>query len=613
MKYMKGKDYIKDVLFIISLIAKIVLFYLATNISKNSMIVGLVTFAVVISAYYSYLYHNKINSWKRFFGIYSAISILMFLDAMYYNYFNQLISINQMFQADKLLSIVKSIRHASLSLNILLIADLPIVYKYIQKKHKEIRIDKNSLKKMKIYRKCVSTALALAILVIVINPFNADAVKSINRNEVITYHLQDIYSNVFGDTDFSVFSEEQARSIFEENKEISQEKHLNGIGKNKNLVVIQVESMQNFPINRSYNGQELTPNLNRLLKEDSIYFDNYFQSIGKGNTSDAEFATLNSLYPNLMGSCYEKYAENTFYGLPWIMKEYGYKTISFHGYKGKYWNREQAHNSMGFDDFISKEDFNVTTDIGFGMADEEMFEQAAEKMADIENPFFSFLITLSCHHPYEIPDEFSQFRIKEEDKETVFGNYMRAVNYSDKSLGIFIEKLKEKGIYENSVIAIYGDHHGLNRSIKENHEKMTSFLGREYGYQDMMNIPLIIHIPGYGNSEIKSITGGQIDFLPTIANIMGIEINNPFIAGRDLINSEEGFSAFVTYLFRGSYITDSVIFRFSEDMIYEESEAFNRSDNSSVDISKCRDNYEKAKKLIDASKYVLENDLIKRH
>ncbi len=609
----EGKDFLKDALFFISLIAKIALFYLTTYISENSIMVGLVTFAVVITAYYSYLYHYKTSSWKRFFGIYLALSVLMFLDAMYYNYFNQLISINQMFQADKLLSIVKSIRHASLSLNIFLLADLPFVYKYVKHKSKKIDINYKSFKKIELYKRTVSAALACSIIVLVVNPFNADAVKSINRNEVITYHIHDLYTNIFGDADFSVFSEEQASNIFKENREVVLEKQLYGVGKNKNLIVIQVESMQNFAINRSYNGQELTPNLNKLLQADSIYFDNYFQSIGKGNTSDAEFATLNSLYPNLMGSCYEKYADNTFYGLPWIMKENGYKTISFHGYKGKYWNREKAHKSMGFDDFISEEDFNVTTDIGFGMADEEMFEQATEHIALMEKPFFSFLVTLSCHHPYDIPEEFSQFRICEEDEETVFGNYMRAVNYSDKALGLFIEKLKENGIYENSVIAIYGDHHGLNRSIKENHEKMTRFLGREYGYEDMLNIPLIIHIPGYGKSETKRITGGQVDFLPTIANIMGAEIKTPYIAGRDLSNSEEGFTAFVTYLFRGSYITDSVLFQYSEDMIYEESEAFNRKDNFFVDIRECREKYEKAKRLIDASKYVLDNNLIKRH
>ena len=90
------------------------------------------------------------------------------------------------------------------------------------------------------------------------------------------------------------------------------------------MIVIQIEALQNFVIDAEYNGQELTPNLNRLIKGDSIYFNQYYSNIGKGNTADADFSSLNSLYPVIDGESYRLFEDNTYNGLPWLMREKGY-------------------------------------------------------------------------------------------------------------------------------------------------------------------------------------------------------------------------------------------------------------------------------------------------
>lgn len=602
-----------DILFALVVIGKVTIFYLLTGLTKGSIAVGLITFATIAVAFYSLLFSQNKSSKKAFIIIYSFISILMFVDCCYYCYFNQLTSVNQILQFRKLGVIEKSFKFVITPLGTLLVLDIPfVVWYFIKLKY---RVEKIQYTNYKRHRRIALTSLMAMIMLIVVNPLNVDTVKAINHNEVMTYHLYDIYTNIFGEHDNEIKSEEDVLNAIAQNQGIMAENpRYNGIGKGRNLIVVQVESLGNFALNRYYEGQELTPNLNKLIADQStIYFDNYYQTLGKGNTSDAEFSTLNSIYPNLEGSCYEVYTENTYNGLPWLMRQNGYYSIAFHGYIGEFWNREESYKYQGFQDFISAEDFVITDEMGYGMVDEDMFEQTVDYMKELQQPFFGFVVTLSSHHPYEVPEQFSQIDVLEEHQGNEFGNYMQAVNYTDRAIGTFLEELKKAGLYENSVIVFYGDHFALNAKREVLNQFMTEFLGRYYDYDEMLNIPLMIHIPGENIKETISTTGGEVDFLPTILNIMGIENSNPYVFGRDLVNvQDEGFVASVTYLLRGSFVKGDVMFEFSKNGIFEESRAWNTVTGEVVDIEGMEEYYERAKNLVDASKYVLENDLIER-
>src|SRR5690606_33432569 len=108
----------------------------------------------------------------------------------------------------------------------------------------------------------------------------------------------------------------------------------------------------------------------------TIYYNNYYQSVGKANTADAEFASNNSLYPSLSGPTYMEYGDNTFYGLPWLLRDNGYTAWAFHGYEKDYWNRNDAYVNQGYQRFISQEDFEFEEIIGFGIKDEDFFSQS---------------------------------------------------------------------------------------------------------------------------------------------------------------------------------------------------------------------------------------------
>ena len=172
--------------------------------------------------------------------------------------------------------------------------------------------------------------------------------------------------------------------------------------------------------------------------------------------------------------------------------------------------------------------------------------------------------------------------------------------------------MKLAGLYENTVIALYGDHHGLNCGMEDVNESVSNYIGRTYDYDEMLNVPLIIHLPGTDIKETIHTTGGQIDFLPTIANIMGLDLENTLYLGQDLTNVDKGFVAFTTYLFEGSFANNEVVFQMSREEVFEDSRAWRIGTNEEVDVSSYREDYEKALLLKKTSKEMLEQDLIKK-
>jgi len=444
----------------------------------------------------------------------------------------------------------------------------------------------------------------------------------VSNQEFFSYHIKDIKSALIGDDKAEgtgLIIQEDLEQLSKENKQIKGE--YTGLGKGKNLIVIQVEALQNFVIDLVYEGQEITPNLNRLIRESgSFYFDNYYQHIGRGNTSDAEFVTNNSLYPAYDYPTYEEYADNTFYGLPWILRDNKYTAWVFHGYKKEFWNREKAYVNLGFERFISEEDYEFTEkeSIGFGIIDEVFFSQTLDYIKELdnvdENPFYAFIITLTSHTPFNMPGHLQTIKLREEHKNTMLGNYLQAIHYADKALGEFLEGLRREGYYDNSVVAIYGDHFAIFGSEQRDRDIMSDLLNKPYNLGDIMNVPLIIHIPGLEDNKTISKIGSQLDFLPTILNIMGYENQKGIMFGKDLLNYEgDNFVAPLVYAVKGSFITDDVIFYMSRDGIFKNSYAIDRKTNEKIeDIESLRPIYEKVIEDINKSHYILKHDLLKQ-
>lgn len=588
------KDFIvkkRSYIVLIAIILKILLYYRLMNVTGNAFV--LVTFSVVFIAWVYRCFKGNI---PVFIGTYFLVSTLMFIDVIYFKYFNRSLSLNMVGEAHLLGDVKESILYLIGFKEFLLFMDLLVVVPFLL-------WDQGGKKRVKLLSGVV---VVITMVMLIANPVGGDAASSINHQEFFMYHIKDVVSVIAAPTqqviDLEMDLEERADT----------EGAYFGVAKDRNLIVIQVESLQSMMIGKTYEGQELTPVLNDLIGNDSFYFDSYFQQLGKGNTSDAEFVSQNGLYAPIFTQAYNAYSDNVYHGLPWLLKDNGYQTMVFHGYKKEFWNREVAYPSQGFDAFYNQDHYISEHPIGLGVNDVEFFRQSIEYLKKVERPFYSFFITLSNHNPFEIPDDQKMITLKAADEDTLFGNYLNGVKYSDHAIGVFVDDLKQSGIYESSIIVIYGDHFGLNSKDQSINDNVSEFLGHNYDYEEMLRIPLIIHIPGSGVDETIKTVGGQIDFMSTILNVMGITNENPFAFGRDLINSDSGFVASQTYMLKGSFIQDEIVFEMSRDGVFNNSRAWNRFTKEPVDIELCRKGYEQALKEINNSAVILEQNLIAR-
>ncbi len=595
---------------ILPIIFKILLFMYITEVKHNHLLIFAISsvISILILSLLEILKKPK----KRFFqvGFYLLFSIIIFADVMYYSYFQSLPSVAIIGQAKQLGAVTESIISLLSLKNLLLIVDLPAIILLVIRGAK-LNLDRYNSKK-------VIASLTLILILLFTYTHWTNRVSALTNQEPYTFHSYDIFKNIFSsDSDQYINLEELLKGVIKEDEELyGENRKLTGIAKDRNLIVIQVEALQNFVVNYSYNNQEITPYINSLIKDDSsIYFDEYYQLLGRGNTSDAEFVTNNSLHPSMEDASYTQFGGNTYYGLPWLLRDNGYQTYVFHGYKKDFWNRDQAYVNQGFQKYFHEDNYDFQETIIFGISDREFYAQTLDYLEEISNenqdPFYSFIISLSSHTPYNIDKKYHRLELDESLSNNIVGNYLQAINYADEQLGVFIQGLKEKGLYENSVIAIYGDHFGINNSAEEAYSPMEEILGEKYNFDHIMNVPLIISVPGEKVNERISQIGSQIDFYPTIINLLGLSNDKGLMFGKDLINySGYNFVAPQTIMRKGSFIDGEVIFNISRDGIFENSTVTNRKTRELLDIEDYRDKYEYVLDHINASDTILKNDLL---
>ncbi|MGF2615863.1 LTA synthase family protein [Rossellomorea vietnamensis] len=371
-----------------------------------------------------------------------------------------------------------------------------------------------------------------------------------------------------------------------------------GAASEKNLVLISMESTQNFVINREINGEEITPFLNDLI-EDSFYFSNVYDQTAQGKTSDSEFMIDTGLYPLASGSVFVQKPENTYYSLPHILKERDYYTSVFHGNEKTFWNREKMYNALGYDRFYSEREYDVTEEnsVNYGIKDIEFFSQTADKLEELPQPFYSRLITLTNHFPFLLEEEDKY--IKEADTEVeVVNRYITTVRYQDEAIKKLFKDLKEKGLYDNTMFVLYGDHYGISEKFEEG---IYEILGKEaspVNHVSLQQVPLIIHIPGQEGGLVTR-AGGEIDIRPTILHLLGIKTENKLSFGHVLFTRDEEHPV----IFRdGSFVT--------EDLTFNDGICYENTDEKVVPV-KCIPYKETVRRELELSDDIIYGDLLR--
>lgn len=332
-----------------------------------------------------------------------------------------------------------------------------------------------------------------------------------------------------------------------------------GAAKGKNVIVVTLESLQTFLIGAKVNGEEVTPFLNEFINE-SYYFDNFFHQTGQGKTSDSEFLIDTSLYPLNRGAVFFTHGNNDYTATPEILRQQGYFTSVFHANYATFWNRNIMYSALGYDRYYNELDYKITpeTNLNWGLKDIEYFDQSVDILKTVDQPFYARFLTLTNHYPFTY-DEDTKFIEPYDSGNGVFDRYIVTARYLDESIKKFIERLKAEGMYDDSIIVLYGDHYG----ISEKHNRaMAQFLEKdqitEFDTLNLQRTPLYIHMPGQTEGETISKPTGQIDIKPTILNLLGIDTTNDIRFGHDMFSNE--YTGFVV-LRDGSFITDKYAYK----------------------------------------------------
>ena len=315
-----------------------------------------------------------------------------------------------------------------------------------------------------------------------------------------------------------------------------------GVAKGKNVMIIHLESFQQFLIGYKWKGKEVTPNLNKLYHaKNTLSFSNFYNQVGQGKTSDAEMMLENSLFGLQSGSAMSSYGtSNTFESAPAILSQQGgYTTAVMHGGAGSFWNRNNAYKQFGYEYFMPLSYYQNKPKyyIGYGLKDKIFFSQSIKYIERLPQPFYLKLITVTNHYPYDLDKKNQSIAKTETGDETVDG-YVQTAHYLDQAIGQLMRWLKKTGLAKNTLLVFYGDHYG----ISGNHHKASAELLNQDEFTNFDNlkfqrVPLMFHMRGL-KGGVKKTYGGEIDVLPTLLNLLGIKNQKTIQFGHDLLSKK---------------------------------------------------------------------------
>ena len=476
-------------------------------------------------------------------GVSALFSVIMIANTLFYKFYDDIMTLPILLQMDNTGGLGSSVMNLIDFKVLFLIMNLPILMVANR------RLKDSTKGTPHFYKKYFISMIGAYLLTFGLSylsglpmfnvPYNREVM--IKTLGIYQYGLYDIYLSLTTPIDYALAENNEFIEVsnYVKSNQINPNSELFGVAKDQNIIVISLESLQEFAINLEVNGEEVTPFLNQFIQE-CYYFNNFYQQTSQGKTSDAEFITENSLYAADRGSAFYAKSQNQYESLASILKGQGYYTAVFHANEKEFWNRETMYEALGFDHFFDESAFlvNEENSFGWGLTDEAFFEQTLDYLKGLPQPFYAKLLTLTNHYPFEIPEQYQYISPGETNNEIV-NHYITTVRYLDEALKSFITNLKESGLYDNTIIVMYGDHYGLSESYYEDlaillqEEEIT--LNR---HLDLQRVPFIIHLPNQEEGEVVSTVSGQIDMNPTLLNLVGLPVNAYINFGQDLFAAD---------------------------------------------------------------------------
>lgn len=543
----------------IMIFVKTIYFYKSTIMVFEQMetqtLIGTIAFIITIVCFFMCL-PNKIRI-KASLIISSLISLLLWADNIYYIYSSSVLSVEQLTNLQYTEQIIGTVPSLIKVSQIIYFIDFIIIgILYLTK---ILKTDKE--KKYNNKQKLINLVIAIVGVIVFCligydyvekgtqNLWNKD--EQIAKSTIYGYHISDII-NSMNSSKRAVYNE-YSEMIIDYNilKEEYEDTYGNiqynfqGVLENKNILVVQLESVQEFVAHKKINGKEITPNLNKFLDENIEFTNMHMQSYS--STADSEYTFVTSTYPMENGMSYSKYFLNTYDNIFKIFNNKDYYTSYMHGNVASFWNRGNVYSRMDLNELSFINEFQDQSEMISGyLADELLYKQAVEKIKKQETPFMSFVVSASSHTAFDMPGIQNKYEKVNIDvgkyKDTFFGNYLEAVNYADYAFGILIDELKKEGLYEDTSILVFGDHNGLNMY----NDEMLEFLNEQNPNINDVDIKLNytrvlcgMKIPSINKHMKIDKVINKLDLKPTFAFLCnlddGFSLGTNIFASKDFI------------------------------------------------------------------------------
>lgn len=605
---------------------------------------------LIIFGSFGYLFKPK-NRFKYFIALEIFFTAICMINSVYYTFYTSFASISMLsltqYLGDVGDAVVENVIQLKDLLYLIPFIAFIVIHIKLKKKGYYKKVELKSERKRKTIKTLAAGGVFTFIFVITLTSLDITRfAKQWNREYIVMrfgiylYQFNDVVTSVQPKIN-SMFGYDKANKAFtdyfKDKTEMKTNEYTN-IFEGKNVIVIHAESMQANAMNLKFNDQEVTPTLNRLSSE-GMFFSNFYSQVSVGTSSDSELTFTTSLMPTQSGTAFVSYFDRTYISTPKLMKEKGYYTFSMHGNSADFWNRRTMHQSLGYDRFYSKKDYNVTSDntIGLGISDKAFFQQSVSKIQQItnkHNSWYGLLIMLTNHTPFSETEKYGQFDVniketvtKEDGTEeevvypymegTKLGNYFKSIHYADSALGEFIDQLDSKGLLDNTVLIIYGDHDArlpksdYNRFYNYDKENNTTLDSDDpnykeydsYQYELGRKVPFIIWTKDMKgtklNQKIDNVMG-MYDVMPTIGNMFGFY--NKYALGHDIFDIKENN---IVVFPNGNWVTNNVYYNSQKEAYL----ALTDNPISEEEISK---NNEYAEKLLNVSNNIIVFDLLKQ-
>lgn len=318
-------------------------------------------------------------------------------------------------------------------------------------------------------------------------------------------------------------------------KKATESNEYTGLFKDKNLIMIMLESGSNLIINEEY-----YPNITKLYNE-GWHFTNYYSPRNTCSTINNEFSNLTGLYTISNNCTAKEYKDNVYFESIFnLFNNAGYDTKSYHNYTEHYYPRSTIHPNMGVGEYFGVEKLNIpySTVYGDWPSDEDFIDSYLNYLDqyDKDKPFMNFLTTVTSHQTYMDDSKFNNlYRDDFPDKYAYdVRSYMSKVRVLDNAIGKLVDGLKDRDLLDDTVIVMFADHYpyGLRQ------DNLSDALGVDISVDNNAeNVPYIIYSPSIDSKTFSQYTM-HVNTTPTIANLFGLDFDSRIYEGSDVLSKD---------------------------------------------------------------------------